>query len=55
MSSHTSIVVDMLIGFALIEAIVKPLAVRATQYVLRYLDSHVNWIPDWLYYPIKND
>ena len=53
MSTHVQVVTDVLLGFAIMEAIVKPLTVRATKYVLRWMDSRVDWIPDWLYHPLK--
>ena len=55
LSFHQLIVIDILIGFAIMEAIVKPLTVRAMQYVLRWADSHVEFIPDWLYHPLKKE
>ena len=50
---HKLIVLDILIGFAIMEAIVKPLVVRASKHVMRWADSHVEWIPDWLYHPLQ--
>lgn len=50
MKFHQLIVVDILIGFAIMEAIVKPLTVRAVKTAMRWIDSHIHWIPDWLYH-----
>lgn len=53
MNLHRLIVIDIIVGFAIMEAIIKPVTVRITQNILRWLDSHVDWIPDWLYHPSK--
>lgn len=53
MNPHQAIVVDVLVGFAIMEAIIKPLVVRATKYFMRWVDSHVEWIPNWLYHPLE--
>lgn len=55
MNFHQLIIVDILVGFAIMEAIIKPLVVRASKHVMRWADSHVEWIPDWLYYPLKKE
>jgi hypothetical protein len=52
---HKLLIVDVLVGFAIMEAIVKPLVVRASKKAMRWMDSHVEWIPDWLYYPLKKE
>ena len=54
MNFHQSILLDVLVGFAIMEAVVKPITVRAMQYLMRWADSHVKWIPDWLYRPLNN-
>ena len=43
------VVLDMVVGFTLIEAVVKPVAKKMTQVLLKRLDGRVGWIPDWLY------
>ena len=53
MNFHKLLIVDVLIGFAIMEAIVKPIVVRDVRLVMRWVDSHVDWIPDWLYNPLK--
>ena len=55
MNFHKPLIIDILIGFAIMEAIVKPLTVRAVKYTMRWVDSHVDWIPDWLYHPLKKE
>lgn len=55
MNFHQLIVIDILVGFAIMEAIIKPLVVRASKHAMRWVDSHVEWIPDWLYYPLKQE
>ena len=47
--NHSQVIVDMLISFTLIEAIVKPIAKKLTQSAVKWIDSHVDWIPDWLH------
>lgn len=53
MNFHQLLIVDILIGFAIMEAIVKPLTVRAMKHFMRWADSRIKWIPDWLYHPLK--
>ena len=55
MNFHKLLIVDVLIGFAIMEAIVKPLTVRTVRHAIRWIDSHVDWIPDWLYHPLKKE
>ena len=52
---HQLIIIDILVGFAIMEAIIKPITVRAVQHIIRWVDSHVDWIPDWLYHPLKKE
>lgn len=47
--SHIATVVDTLLAIALMEAIVKPVTVRVTKKALKWADSHIDLIPDWLY------
>lgn len=42
-------IVDTLAALALMEAIVKPITVKATQKILKWADEHVDVIPNWLY------
>ena len=53
MNFHQLLIIDILVGFAIMEAIIKPLTVRAMKHLMRWADSHVDWIPDWLYHPLK--
>ena len=53
MNFHQLIIIDILVGFAIMEAIVKPITVRVMKSLMRWADSHVKWIPDWLYHPLK--
>lgn len=55
MNFHELIIVDILIGIAIMETIIKPLVVRASKHAMRWADSHVKWIPDWLYHPLKQE
>ena len=55
MKSDLRIVIDLILGLALMEAIVKPVSVRLTQELLKYVDEHVLWIPDWLYKDLMKD
>lgn len=47
--THLQTVADTLLAIALMEAIVKPVTVRATKKALEWADGHIDWIPDWLY------
>ena len=38
-----------MIGLALMEVVVKPVVVRYSKKLLKLVDGHVKWIPDWLY------
>ena len=42
-------IIDTLLALAFMEAIVKPIAVRATKKALEWADAHVDVIPNWLY------
>ena len=46
---HFSTILDTLVAIAFMEAIVKPVTVRATKKALEWADNHVDVIPDWLY------
>lgn len=47
--THIQTFVDTVLAIAFMEAILKPLTVRATKRVLQWADNHVEIIPDWLY------
>lgn len=49
MNNDLHVIIDLIVGLALMEAIVKPITVNLTQKLIRYIDTHVLWIPDWLY------
>lgn len=46
---HLRPILDTMIGLALMEVIVKPVVVRYSKKLLKLVDNHVKWIPDWLY------
>ena len=47
--------IDTVLAIAFMEVILKPITVRATKRVLRWADNHVDIIPNWLYYPLKQE
>jgi hypothetical protein len=47
--TNFQLVIDTLLALALMEAIVKPITVRATKKALEWVDAHVYVIPNWLY------
>ena len=55
MNFHQLLIADVLIGFMIMEAVVRPLAVRAAKHFMLWADSHVEFIPDWLYHPLKRE
>ena len=55
MNPDLRIILDTVIGFTIVEAVIKPLSVRAMKRLMCWIDSHVYWIPDWLYHPLKKD
>ena len=46
---HLRLILDTMVGLALMEAIVKPVVVRYSKKLLKLADGHIKWIPDWLY------
>lgn len=55
MNPDLRVILDTVIGLTIVEAVIKPLSVRAMKRLMCWIDSHVYWIPDWLYYPLKKD
>lgn len=53
--THVHVFIDTVLAIAFMEAILKPLTVRATKRVLLWADNHVEIIPDWLYHPLKKE
>jgi len=47
--THLQTFVDTVLAIAFVEAILKPITVRATKRILQRADNHVDIIPDWLY------
>jgi len=53
--THVQNFADTVLAIAFVEAILKPITIRATKRVLRWADNHVEIIPDWLYHPLKKE
>ena len=53
--THLQNFIDTVLAIAFVEAILKPVTVRVTKHVIRWADSHVDIIPDWLYNPPKQE
>ena len=53
--THLQNFVDTVLAIAFVEAILKPVTVRATKRIIRWADSHVDIIPDWLYTSKQED
>ena len=53
--THVHNFVDTVLAIAFVEAILKPITIRTTRRVIRWADSHVDIIPDWLYHPLKQE
>jgi len=51
--THIQTFVDTVLAIAFVEAVLKPITIRATKRVIRWADSHIDFIPDWLYHPLK--
>lgn len=49
MESDLHTLLAAFVGVMIAEVIVKPVAIRSGRAILRYLDEHVSWIPDWLH------
>ena len=49
--THLQNFIDTVLAIIAVEAILKPITVRFTKRVLRFLDNHFSWIPDWLHTP----
>ena len=43
------IALDVFLTLAFTEVIAKPVAIRIGRSMLRWADSHVGWVPNWLY------
>jgi hypothetical protein len=44
------LIINMIVGMAITEAVLKPIVVRYTRKMLKWLDrAPLNWIPDWLH------
>ena len=41
--------INTVLAIAFMEVILKPITVRVTKRVLKWIDNHVDFIPDWLY------
>ena len=53
--THLQTFIDTVLAIAFVEAILKPITVRVTKRVIRWADSHLDIIPDWLYHPLKQE
>lgn len=42
-------IIDVMVALAVTEVIAKPVASRVGRSLLRWLDGHVDWVPDWLH------
>ena len=49
--THLQNFIDTVLAIAFVEALLKPITVRLSRRLIRFLDNHVNWIPDWLHTP----
>ena len=50
------LILNMVVGMAITEAVLKPIVVRYTRNFLRWLDrAPLNWIPDWLHTPAQKE
>ena len=49
MGSDLEIGLSAFVGVMVAEVIIKPIAVRLGQAIVRKVDSRVGWIPDWLH------
>jgi hypothetical protein len=44
------LIINMIVGMAITEAVLKPIVVRYTRKFLKWLDrAPLEWIPDWLH------
>lgn len=43
------IALDVFVTLAVTEVIAKPIAIRIGKALLKWLDNHLNWIPNWLH------
>lgn len=43
------IALDVFVTLAITEVLAKPIAIKAGRAALKWLDTHVDWIPDWLH------
>ena len=53
--THLQTFVDTVLAIAFVEALLKPITVRVTKRLIRWADSHVEIIPDWLYHPLRQE
>lgn len=49
MGSDLEIGASAFVGVMVAEVIVKPVAVRVGQWLIRTIDKRVGWIPNWLH------
>lgn len=49
MMTDLRIALDVFLTLAVTEVIAKPIAIRMGRALLKWLDEHVQWVPDWLY------
>jgi hypothetical protein len=47
--------IETVLALAFMEVILKPVTVRITKRALRWADSHVDIIPDWLYNSLNQE
>lgn len=43
------LMIDVFLTLMLVEGVVKPVAIRASRWIMQQADTRVRWIPDWLY------
>jgi len=49
--THLQTFVDTVLAIAFVEALLKPVTVRLSRRLIRFLDAQVHWIPNWLHTP----
>lgn len=47
--------IETVLAIAFMEVILKPVTVRVTKRILKWADTHVEIIPDWIYSLKKED
>ena len=53
--THIQNFTDTVLAIAFVEAILKPITIRATKRLIGWVDGHVDVIPDWLHTSKQED